>query len=48
MSDDTTDLNWRTRGLKVITWLITWSRVHAVAASIIGGLLVGYILGKAL
>ena len=46
MSDETTDLNWRTRGLAVWEWLITWSRVHDVAASIIGGLLVGYILGK--
>ena len=48
MSDDTTDLNWRTRGLKVITWLISWSRVHDVTAAIIGGALVGFVLGKVL
>ena len=46
MSDDTTDLNWRTRGLKLWAWLISWSRVHDVTAAIIGGLVVGYIMGK--
>lgn len=29
-------------------WLMAWSRVHDISAAIIGGLIVGYILGKIL
>ena len=29
-------------------WLKAWSAVHEVAAAIIGGLLLGYVLGKVL
>lgn len=49
MSDDPTlpPLGARTPR-NMIRWLLAWSRVHDVAAAIIGGLLVGYILGKVL
>jgi len=46
MSDDTTDTNWKARGLAAWDALTAWSRVHDVAAAIIGGLAAGYILGK--
>ena len=29
-------------------WIMAWSRVHEIAASIIGGVLAGYVLGKLL
>ena len=32
----------------MIRWLLAWSAVHEVAAAIIGGLLLGYVLGKVL
>ena len=32
----------------MIRWLIAWSRLPEIAAAIIGGLLVGYVLGKLL
>lgn len=49
MSDDPTlpPLGARTPR-NMIRWLLAWSHVHDVAAAIIGGLLVGYILGKVL
>ena len=34
------------KAIDVYNAVVTWSRVHDVAASIIGGLVVGYILGK--
>ena len=36
------------KAIDVYNAVVTWSRAHDVAASIIGGLLVGYILGKVL
>ena len=49
MSDDPTlpPLGARTPR-NMIRWLMAWSRVHDVAAAIIGGLLLGYIAGKLL
>lgn len=32
----------------MIRWLTAWSRVHDVSAAIIGGLVVGFLLGKIL
>ena len=34
------------KAIDVYNAVLTWSRAHDVAASIIGGLVVGYILGK--
>ena len=49
MSDDPTlpPLGARTPR-NMIRWLMAWSRVHDVAAAIIGGLLLGYIAGELL
>ena len=34
------------KAIDVYNAVLTWSRAHDVTASIIGGLVVGYILGK--
>ena len=34
------------KAIDVYNAVLTWSRVHDVTAAIIGGLVVGYILGK--
>ena len=36
------------KAIDVYNAVLTWSRAHDVAASIIGGLLVGFVLGKML
>ena len=45
---DATDIGFKTRLIRAGAWLLAWSRVHDVTAAIIGGLLVGYVLGKVL
>ena len=48
MSDDATIPPKVNTPRKALAWLWAWSRVHDVTAAIIGGLIVGFLVGKIL